>query len=276
MTVSRVPTNAVDHVGSLKRPPDLVQTWRDWEAGKVGFDELREIQDRAIRDAVKMQEKLGLADRYRRRVSPRRLVARLPQRRRRLRFPRLETHIPQRGRLCDALAGAGRDQADPPHAADRHRGFQVPARRWQASASRSRCRRRRTCISASSRMRSTATVYPDVEQYWDDMIAVFRQEIDELYAAGCRYLQLDEVPLALLCDPKHPRAWQNSEGDDPDKLVDALHRRAQSRGRQPPSRPDDRHASLPRQHGRPLDGRWRLRPDCRGAVHALRRRRVSA
>ena len=60
MTVSRVPTNAVDHVGSLKRPPDLMQTWRDWEAGKVGFDVLRQTQDRAIRDAVKMQEKLGL------------------------------------------------------------------------------------------------------------------------------------------------------------------------------------------------------------------------
>ena len=42
MTVSRVPTNAVDHVGSLKRPPDLMQTWRDWEAGKVGFDVLRQ------------------------------------------------------------------------------------------------------------------------------------------------------------------------------------------------------------------------------------------
>ena len=30
---SRVPQNSVDHVGSLKRPPELVQAWRDWEAG---------------------------------------------------------------------------------------------------------------------------------------------------------------------------------------------------------------------------------------------------
>ena len=63
-----------------------------------------------------------------------------------------------------------------------------------------------------------AAVYPDVEKYWDDLIAVFRQEIEELYAAGCRYLQLDEVPLALLCDDKI-RALAKSEGDDPDKLV---------------------------------------------------------
>ena len=62
------------------------------------------------------------------------------------------------------------------------------------------------------------TVYPHVEAYWDDMVAVFQQEINELYAAGCRYLQLDEVPLALLCD-KNIRALAKSEGDDPDKLV---------------------------------------------------------
>jgi 5-methyltetrahydropteroyltriglutamate--homocysteine methyltransferase len=61
-------------------------------------------------------------------------------------------------------------------------------------------------------------VYPDVEQYWEDMITVFRQEIDELYAVGCRYLQLDEVPLALLCDP-NIRALAKQEGDDPDQLV---------------------------------------------------------
>ena len=61
-------------------------------------------------------------------------------------------------------------------------------------------------------------VYPGDDTYWDDMIAVFQQEMKELYAAGCRYLQLDEVPLALLCD-KNIRELAKSEGDDPDKLV---------------------------------------------------------
>jgi 5-methyltetrahydropteroyltriglutamate--homocysteine methyltransferase len=50
------------------------------------------------------------------------------------------------------------------------------------------------------------------------MIAVFQQEMQEVYDAGCRYLQLDEVPLALLCD-KNIRELAKSEGDDPDKLV---------------------------------------------------------
>jgi 5-methyltetrahydropteroyltriglutamate--homocysteine methyltransferase len=62
------------------------------------------------------------------------------------------------------------------------------------------------------------TVYPSVERYWEDLIAIFRQEIAELYAAGCRYVQLDEVPLALLCDA-NIRALAKQEGDDPDALV---------------------------------------------------------
>src|SRR5947209_3064972 len=59
--MTRVPANAVDHVGSFKRPPELMQAWRDWEAGKLDASALREVQDRAIRDVVAMQENLGLA-----------------------------------------------------------------------------------------------------------------------------------------------------------------------------------------------------------------------
>ncbi|HWB45415.1 MAG TPA: hypothetical protein VG900_08250, partial [Hyphomicrobiaceae bacterium] len=43
--------------------------------------------------------------------------------------------------------------------------------------------------------------YPDIADYFDDLVAVYRAELTELAAAGCRYLQFDEVPLAMLCDP---------------------------------------------------------------------------
>ena len=49
-------------------------------------------------------------------------------------------------------------------------------------------------------------VYPDMEEFWSDLIAVYREEIAALAALGCRYVQLDEVPIAMLCDPEHPRA----------------------------------------------------------------------
>ena len=45
------------------------------------------------------------------------------------------------------------------------------------------------------------SAYANVETFFADLVAIFRQEISELAAAGCRYIQLDEVAVALLCDP---------------------------------------------------------------------------
>ena len=61
-------------------------------------------------------------------------------------------------------------------------------------------------------------VYPRDAAYWADMIGVYRQELAELYEAGCRFVQFDEVPLALLCD-QGIRDLTRREGDDPDALV---------------------------------------------------------
>jgi len=51
----------VDHVGSLVRPPELMACWRAHEKGSAGDDELKAVQDTAIRDAVKLQEECGLS-----------------------------------------------------------------------------------------------------------------------------------------------------------------------------------------------------------------------
>jgi len=61
-------------------------------------------------------------------------------------------------------------------------------------------------------------VYPDIEAYWDDLVAVFRAELVDLGRIGCRYVQLDEVPLAMLCDPSI-REQVAARGIDPDALV---------------------------------------------------------
>lgn len=47
----------------------------------------------------------------------------------------------------------------------------------------------------------TGSVYADTEQFWLDLVNVYRQEIVDLAERGCTYVQLDEVPIALLCDP---------------------------------------------------------------------------
>jgi 5-methyltetrahydropteroyltriglutamate--homocysteine methyltransferase len=59
--------------------------------------------------------------------------------------------------------------------------------------------------------------YPDIAEYYADLAQVYREEIDALYAAGCRYLQIDETNYPYLCDPNmhdHVR----SIGEDPQGL----------------------------------------------------------
>jgi 5-methyltetrahydropteroyltriglutamate--homocysteine methyltransferase len=217
MPLARVPTNSVDHVGSLRRPPELMQAWRDWEAGKLPFDALREIQDRAIRDAVAMQEAIGL--------------------------PVVTDGEFRRGGWSRGFLSAveGFDFRASRLTFRNDQGFATPS---PAPIATKRVRRREPIVTGDFKFLASVakrgvkvtmptpshmhfgqfkdavdrSVYPDVEQYWDDLVAVFRQEIAELYAAGCRFLQLDEVPLALLCD-RNIRNLATSEGDDPERLV---------------------------------------------------------
>jgi 5-methyltetrahydropteroyltriglutamate--homocysteine methyltransferase len=217
MASSRVPPNAVDHVGSLKRPPELVAAWREWEAGKLPTEKLHDVQDRAIREAVTLQENLGLpivTDGEFRRCGW------------------------SRGFL-DAVEGFDFRPSKLTFRNDE--GFSTPS---PAVVVAKKVRRARPIVTDDFKFLQSVTenrvkvtmptpshmhfgqfkdavdraAYPDIEAYWDDLVAVFQQEIKELYDAGCRYLQLDEVPLALLCD-KNIRALATSEGDDADKLV---------------------------------------------------------
>jgi 5-methyltetrahydropteroyltriglutamate--homocysteine methyltransferase len=61
--------------------------------------------------------------------------------------------------------------------------------------------------------------YADREQLMDDLARIMREEIADLAARGCTYLQMDEVPLAVICDPKNMEIIRK-RGDDPDELID--------------------------------------------------------
>ncbi len=62
--------------------------------------------------------------------------------------------------------------------------------------------------------------YPDLELFFADLATCYRAELDALYAAGCRYVQLDDTNLAYLCDPVM-RAGAADRGEDPDALPHA-------------------------------------------------------
>src|SRR5262249_35076598 len=63
-----------------------------------------------------------------------------------------------------------------------------------------------------------ARVYPDVEQYYADLVAIYQAEIGELADLGCRYLQLDDTALPCNCDDRM-RAEVRARGEDPDALT---------------------------------------------------------
>ena len=217
MDSSRVPSNSVDHVGSLKRPPELVQIWRAWEDGKASADELGEVQDRAIREAIVTQELLGLPvvtdGEFRRGGWSRgflNAVEGFEFRASKLTFRNDEGF----STVSPAPLATKRVRRVKPIVSEDFKFIKSVAKR-----------RAKVTMPTPSHMHFgqfknaiDSKVYPNVEMYWNDLIAVYQAEIKDLYAAGCRYLQLDEVPLALLCDPKI-RALAKSEGDDPDQLV---------------------------------------------------------
>ncbi len=80
----------------------------------------------------------------------------------------------------------------------------------------------------------------------------------DLAAAGCRYLQLDEVNFAYLCDPKLREQVKSKLGEDPNQLTAHLRQADQRRDRRPAQGHGDHHASLPRQLPERLGGRGRL------------------
>jgi 5-methyltetrahydropteroyltriglutamate--homocysteine methyltransferase len=63
------------------------------------------------------------------------------------------------------------------------------------------------------------SVYPDRAHFLADLARVMRDEIADLAHCGCTYLQMDEVPIAVLCDPNN-REIVKSRGEDPQELID--------------------------------------------------------
>jgi 5-methyltetrahydropteroyltriglutamate--homocysteine methyltransferase len=60
-------------------------------------------------------------------------------------------------------------------------------------------------------------IYPSLDEFFDDLGRAYRQAVRAFADAGCRYLQLDEVFIAMLCDERY-RQQMRDRGDDPEKL----------------------------------------------------------
>jgi 5-methyltetrahydropteroyltriglutamate--homocysteine methyltransferase len=62
-------------------------------------------------------------------------------------------------------------------------------------------------------------IYDDMDGFYHDVGTAYRGAVDSFYAAGCRYLQLDDISFAYLCEPEQ-REMLRARGDDPEKQPD--------------------------------------------------------
>jgi 5-methyltetrahydropteroyltriglutamate--homocysteine methyltransferase len=186
-----------DHVGSFLRPAPLREAIAKSMAEKRDPAELKDLQDKYVREIVAFQEGLGLK------------VVTDGE------FRHASFH-----NFLEKLDGVtvGRPEAKPDqtkksfeprtysiHGKLRHsRPIEVEAFKFLKSVSH--VTPKVTMASPTMLLRAgrddvDSKVYPDMEQYYADIPAVFHAEIGQLADAGCRYVQLDDTNYAYLCDP---------------------------------------------------------------------------
>lgn len=219
MSERSTPPFRADHVGSLIRPDALIAARQAAERHELPAAELRRIQEDAIREVVRLQEGIGLrvaTDGEFNRGSWQRdfllklkNVALIPSRL----SVRFHSAAGTRDHTPPSLAVTGRlERPDGIFVDDfrfLHATVGVMAKVTIPSPTVLHFRGGRDAVDAKA--------YPRMEEFYADLARVYAEEIRDLAAAGCRYLQIDEVNLAYLCDPEL-RAQVAGIGEDPDAL----------------------------------------------------------
>jgi len=218
------PPFRADHVGSLIRPDALIKAREATDKGALPAAELMRIQHDAIRGVVRLQEELGL-----RLVTDGEYNRHSWQRDFLLKIGNVE-NMPSRLTVRFHSAAGARDHSPPSLQVagklTRPAGIFVDDFKFLASVAEASVAKPMPKLTIPSptivhfrggREAIDAKAYPQMAAFYDDLAAVYRAEIADLAAAGCRYLQIDEVNLAYLCDPELRRQVANI-GEDPASL----------------------------------------------------------
>jgi 5-methyltetrahydropteroyltriglutamate--homocysteine methyltransferase len=212
------PPFRADHVGSLLRPPALRQAFRRHAGCEIADGEFAAVQDQCIRDAVRMQQDIGLEvvtdGEFRRGSYWGRFVERTEG-------------LEVRGALLKFRDDHGHEvDFTAPYATATLRRRQPLALDEFVFLRDAAAVAAKITLPAPSTMHflrfsdfADRTAYGDADEFFADLVAVFRQEIADLVHAGCRYVQIDEIAIALLCDSAI-RDNVVAGGGDPDALVE--------------------------------------------------------
>ena len=210
------PPFRADHVGSLLRPDPLKAARAKAAKGIISRDALREEENRYIRNVVALQEEIGLQGitdgEYRRTWWHFDFLSgfdgfELGKPLEKGTFKGSDEQ-PPRAMITDKLARNNPVMIDHftylNELTDRTAKFTVPG------PSMAHFRAGREGISYNA--------YPDLAEFWVDLTAAYRAELKDLVQQGCRYLQLDDISYAYLCDDNIRDSMQ-ARGDDADELA---------------------------------------------------------
>jgi 5-methyltetrahydropteroyltriglutamate--homocysteine methyltransferase len=219
MTGERLlPPFRAEHVGSFVRPESLLVAARQLKAGQIDADAFRKVVDAAVVDIVRFQESLGLPSvtdgEFRRRSWSAGFI------------DAVEGFGLRDGTLGFRNEKGEMGVAASPYAKSklrRKRGITTDEFEFLKSTTRQGTPK--ITIPAPDVMHFflgphavESSVYPDMQVYYDDLIRIYREEIADLAALGCTYVQIDDTALPCNCDI-HAREDVKKRGEDPEKLT---------------------------------------------------------
>ena len=201
MTARSTPPFHADHVGSLLRPPELLDARQKVAGGAMSRAELAKVEDKCIREAAAMQESLGFKavtdGEFRRTYWHVDFLVGIDGIREK-QEPGEQPRFKLSGWRPPVLEIAGKVKHTKPIMGP---GFDHLKSVTKALP--------KVCIPApgvahfrGGRAAVDKNAYPEMGAFWDDLAAAYRGEVADLAKRGCRYLQFDEVFFAYLCDPK--------------------------------------------------------------------------
>ncbi|TML30032.1 MAG: 5-methyltetrahydropteroyltriglutamate--homocysteine S-methyltransferase [Actinobacteria bacterium] len=213
------PPFRADHVGSLLRPPELLRAREDFAAGRIDAEALRTAEDAGIREVVRKQEEAGLqsaTDGELRRASwhmdfiyqldgitkePGEIKVKFHNEQGDIEFTPAALHVD--GKLGVSKTIFGDDFSFLQQIVTRN----VP-KLTMPSPSMVHYRGGKAAIDPR--------IYPDLDSFWSDLVAAYREQVRRVGELGCTYLQFDDTSLAYMNDP-HQRDYIASIGGDPQR-----------------------------------------------------------
>jgi 5-methyltetrahydropteroyltriglutamate--homocysteine methyltransferase len=219
------PPFRADHVGSLLRPRRLLEAREAFAAGSIDAEALRAVEDGAIREVVRKQEEIGLrsaTDGEFRRASwhmdfiyqldgitkeAGHIAVKFHNPNGDIEFTPAALHVD--GKLGVSTTIFGEDFSFLQATTSNVPKLTIP------SPSMVHYRSGKAAIDPA--------VYPDLDAFWADLTAAYREEVRRLGDLGCTYLQFDDTSLAYMNDP-HQREYIASIGGDPERQhVEYIH-----------------------------------------------------